>query len=369
MFMGSEGGILGVGTPEVVCMCIYILYENREKHNEPFVFLTHHLTCIYTLSLSLSLFIQFTILLVGYFILGPSELFKLVKEIGKQVQNFRTLGADLSKTVETSVESQLQLEEIRKAQRELNDAFSFRRTINTDETTDVFATTTTTKTVGTEQEEIATTKQEEKKKKKKKIRRRIRKKVAELEPEMIPDMMQQQELMVNDVPPDLDMTSAFTEETVSATNDDTLRQERLERLATGTQQQQQQQQPTTTTVEKESSWYKEEKEPLTVEASAAENARFNAQLTGDWNAQILKNEDKLSPLAVIMQKLALLEEEQRATEERLNEEFRLRAESAEQYFDARRQLLEEAAVEIQAEANMSSSSSLSGGGEPPKSQV
>ena len=75
---------------------------------------------------------QFLIVLVGYFVLGPSDLYKLVKQIGAFIQNIRTLGNDLSTTFESNMESTLQLEEIRKAQRELNDAFSFRRTINVD---------------------------------------------------------------------------------------------------------------------------------------------------------------------------------------------------------------------------------------------
>ena len=62
---------------------------------------------------------------MGYFVLGPSDLYKLVKEIGKFIQNIRTMGTDLTTTFENNMESQLQLEELRKAQRELNDAFSF----------------------------------------------------------------------------------------------------------------------------------------------------------------------------------------------------------------------------------------------------
>jgi Sec-independent protein translocase protein TatA len=71
--------------------------------------------------------------LVGYFVLGPSDLYKLVKEIGKFIQNFRTLGAEATKTFENTMETQLELEDLRKAQRELNDAFSFRRSINVDQ--------------------------------------------------------------------------------------------------------------------------------------------------------------------------------------------------------------------------------------------
>eukprot|EP00804_Cyclotella_cryptica_P009922 CCRYP_017356-RA/>CCRYP_017356-RA protein AED:0.34 eAED:0.36 QI:0/0.5/0.33/1/0.5/0.33/3/1222/192 len=82
-FLGTDGGILGVGAPEVAVT-----------------------------------------LVVGYVILGPSELYKLVKEIGKFIQNFRTLGAEATKSFEATMENQLELTELRKAQRELNEAFS-----------------------------------------------------------------------------------------------------------------------------------------------------------------------------------------------------------------------------------------------------
>ena len=59
------------------------------------------------------------------------------------------------------MESQLQLEELRKAQRELNDAFSFRRSINTDETGDAFSTTATTPRPGEAAAEAATWDDEE----------------------------------------------------------------------------------------------------------------------------------------------------------------------------------------------------------------
>ena len=77
--------------------------------------------------------------MVGYFVLGPSDLYKLVKEIGKFIQNVRNFSTDLSTTFESNMENTLQLEEIRKAQRELNDAFSFRRSINVDEDSEAFS--------------------------------------------------------------------------------------------------------------------------------------------------------------------------------------------------------------------------------------
>ena len=85
---------------------------------------------------------QAVVVLVGYFVLGPTELYKLTKEIGKALQNFRSLSTEASKQFETSMEDQLDLQELRKAQRELDDAFNFRRSINTDETAEAFDTAT-----------------------------------------------------------------------------------------------------------------------------------------------------------------------------------------------------------------------------------
>ena len=69
---------------------------------------------------------------MGYFVLGPSDLYKLTKEIGKTYQHFRTFTTEATASLEKSLESNFQLEEIRKAQRDLNEAFSFRRSINVD---------------------------------------------------------------------------------------------------------------------------------------------------------------------------------------------------------------------------------------------
>jgi hypothetical protein len=75
---------------------------------------------------------------VGYFVLGPSDHYKLVKEIGKFVQNARTLGAEAAKSFEGTMEDQLELKELRRAQRELNEGFGFRRSINTSEFGEAF---------------------------------------------------------------------------------------------------------------------------------------------------------------------------------------------------------------------------------------
>ena len=69
----------------------------------------------------------------------PSDLYKLVKEIGKFIQNFRTLGTEAAKQFEGTMEDQLELTELRKAQAELSDAFSFRRSINTESGGEAFA--------------------------------------------------------------------------------------------------------------------------------------------------------------------------------------------------------------------------------------
>jgi hypothetical protein len=78
--------------------------------------------------------------------------------------------------------------------------------------------------------------------------------------------------------------------------------------------------------------------------------RFVEQLSGNWNAKILANEDKLEPLALLMERLAILEEEKNAADARLEEEFRMRAELEEKYYRNKRQILEEAAADVQASA-------------------
>lgn len=324
MFLGADG-ILGVGAPEVAVT-----------------------------------------LLVGYFILGPSDLYKLTKEIGKFIQSFRTLSSEATKSFENTMENQLEMTEIRKAQEELNNAFSFRRSINTEESGAAFAeglekesasaatggvaaaaaTTTAPPTTTTTTESAAP---------KKRKRRRVKKK------KVVP---------VEDLPPftgdipDLDMSKEFKDEfndqlkteplpkmSDTAKEADRLRDERMDRLKNG--------QPSTPP-----DWYSasesdiasevlsqqtEIAQPSPAEASA-QQSRFANQLAGDWNDQIMANEDKLSPLGKVMDRLAILEEEKRASDARLEEEFRLRAENEEQFYNQKRKLLEEASAEIAASA-------------------
>ena len=263
---------------------------------------------------------QFTILLVGYFILGPSDLYKVVKAIGQGITNLRQLGSDVTKTFENNMESQLQLEELRKAQRELSDAFSFRRSINVDadaEFNTVTLTNATTTTTATAESTTETTTTQAAPKRKK--RKRVKKKMEEPEQTNVPDL---------EMPP-LDDTLIREEE-----ERERLRRERLERLEKAGMPQQQQ-----------------------PSESLEEQERFAQQLSGDWNEYILKNEKALSPLSKIMERLAILEEEKKAADARLEEEFRLRADVEERYYQQKRAILEEAATELQAEGYVSISSS------------
>jgi len=316
MFLGTDGGILGVGAPEVA----------------------------------------FT-LLVGYFVLGPSELYKLTKEVGKFIQNFRTLGAEATKTFESTMENQLELDELRKAQSELNNAFNFRRSINIDDDLDASGSGELRPPAAVREEvagagavsAVADGATEGKKKKKRK-RRRI-KKVVEV-PEEVGN---------TDIP-DLDMSAAFTDEIAEEiTNQDysdaveseeditaRVREERMARLQNGAPEED----PSPdwasaldSDVEKEvpgDPFPSAEDEAQ----SAAEQSRFAAQLTNNWNEGIVENEDKLSPLAKVMDRLAILEKERDAANARLEEEFRLRTELEEKYYREKRAVLEETAGEI-----------------------
>jgi len=340
-FMGSDGGILGIGTPEV-----------------------------------------FTILLVGYFVLGPSDLFKLTKEVGKFVQNVQSFATEATNSLETTMEDQLNLEEIRKAQRELNDAFSFRRSINVDGEQDAFSVTTTTPRIG---DEIADVKYDMSttsavdvgggaaavgegaavaavavapKRKKKRIRRIKVKKPPVVDDEVVaiaPPAIIDQPQLANDVPSELgwgDVDDEFEKagtsmmETISGSvdknNDDDAaaddaaaqtRKERLERLERGIS--------------------KEQSSATTIAAEydvSSEQSRFQQQLSGNWNDQVLANGDKLEPLAQVMNLIALLEEEKIAADERLQEEFKSREQNEEKFYLEKRKLLEEAGAEIQASA-------------------
>lgn len=315
--------------------------------------------------------------------MGPSDLYKLVKEIGKFVQNFQTFTSEATASIENNLESQLQLDEIRKAQRELTDAFSFRRSINVDEDTDAFeinaqsprtATATAavvesmgeTAVMGATVAGAATNGEVMTDSPKKKIRRRRVKRqpptttLVEGEDFNTPPSLAavnkwSEGELANDVP-DLALDDSWFTESEEAADKalreaneelrkeameleaEERRKERIQRLQGSIDSQQQQQQKPN----------EEKTEDETATADAA-SARFAAQLSGNWNSEILAKEEKLSPLANIMERLALLEEEKLAADERLQEEFRLREENEERFYREKRKLLEEAAAQVQAD--------------------
>lgn len=332
-FMGSDGGLLGIGTPEL-----------------------------------------FTIVLIGYFVLGPSDLYKLVKEIGKNIQNFQNFATEATSTLESNLESQFQLEEIRKTQQELTDAFSFRRSINVEEETDPFEINvqsprgqddvvtpaiqdlpeydlSTTATAATGGAAVAP--------KKKKMRRIKRKKspdpaVEDEVPKFPADVATTNQQLANDIPAELDMDKdlQMAEEKAmeaifngsNGSNEDLkleeketsnlaaqIREDRIERLQRGAESQQ------AADNDDDSS-------------SLIEQSRFQQQTSNDWNGQILANNDKLAPLGDVMNLLAVLEEEKSAADKRLQEEFKAREANEENFYLEKRKILEEAAAEIQAAA-------------------
>jgi len=64
------------------------------------------------------------VVLVGYFLLGPTELYRLAKEVGKLVTQLRATATEASDAFSQSMESQLAINEISEAANELQDAFS-----------------------------------------------------------------------------------------------------------------------------------------------------------------------------------------------------------------------------------------------------
>jgi Sec-independent protein translocase protein TatA len=306
--------------------------------------------------------------------LGPSDLYKLTKEIGKFVQNFRTFTTEATASLENNLESQLQLEEIRKAQRELNDAFSFRRSINVDSDTDPFevnvksprlddafaeqdrefaaAAAASSSTAVADGPSVPA--------KKKRVRRVKKQKVAAPVPvedddddnfdfdglDALSNNLQQAPL-ANNVP-DLDAFDEDDEDGNDSLSEaekramesmkearDQLKKERMERL-----------QQRGSSSSDEGGLHKDD-----IEAPANEleqQSRFQQQLSGDWNNKILEMGDKLDPMENIMNRLALLEDQKIAADKRLQEEFKSREENEERYYREKKKLLEEAAAQVQA---------------------
>ena len=316
------------------------------------------------------LLFQFLIVLVGYFVLGPSDLYKLVKQIGAFVQNIQTLGSDLSTTFENNMESTLQLEEIRKAQRELNDAFSFRRTINVDADSDAFsvqagsaqkaeaerlaavAATSATMTVGSN---FTSTQQPSKK-----IRRRIRKKEEEPIVPDIPSMseynMQSSNSILNNVP-DLEMPTSDSDEEAAIIEEE-FNQYVLNPMTSSFDDWDNWDGMNRTGVDTDSQTVTNTDAIRNVTTAAivdpatklAEQTRFQQQLSGNWNSQILNAGDSLEPIALVMNKIALLEQEKKAALKRLDEEYAQRTAIEEKFYKEQRQLLEETARDVQSTA-------------------
>jgi len=323
--LGSDGGILGVGAPEVAVT-----------------------------------------LLVGYFVLGPSDLYKLVKEIGKFIQNFRTLGAEAAKTFEGTMDDQLELTELRKAQSELNEAFSFRRSINTDEGMGAFAENSfsentataaaTTTAAAVASDNVATASDgstvaiEEgvQVKKKRRLVRRKKKKVVE-EDEEGEELSEEFNVpSEEDEYPDLDMLDV-----PNLTEEERSRAERLERLSGSSDDES----------SSEPDWFNASKEDIASEVlsqngeqqqedaamSSYAKQRFQSQLSAeDWNKQIMEKEDELGPLSMVMQRLAILEEEKNAADKRIEEEYQRKMDNEDKYYLEKREVLMDAIADVQS---------------------
>mmetsp|Transcript_24790 Transcript_24790/g.28560 ORF Transcript_24790/g.28560 Transcript_24790/m.28560 type:complete len:446 (+) Transcript_24790:208-1545(+) len=341
MFMGSDGGILGIGTPELI-----------------------------------------TIVLVGYFILGPSELFKLTKQIGKAITNIQTLGAEATRNFEDQMEDTINIEEIRKTQQELSEVFNFRRTINqpneydfttepppvAPEPTMAAAATTAAAAVATTEEAVDNSIAAPKKKKR--IVRRRKKKIVEPEPDLdlnvdmpsdwstdSPSGMADDDTNWFDAPPatpfdgtgnieDLEMPQQPADDaTEFNAYSREARMERLKSSGDGIHND---------ATENADPSYPDDTGMGSmfnnIEDQSEEQSRFAAQLSGGWNKSVMDSEDELSPLPKIMERLAILEEEKNAADARLEEEFRLRGELEEKYYREKRSILEEAASDTQMNA-------------------
>lgn len=295
--------------------------------------------------------------------MGPSDLYKVTKEIGKFVQNIRTFSDEATSTLENSMESQLQLEEIRKAQRELNDAFSFRRSINVEADSSPFEVNAQSPRLDDIPPPVAAAEEEESangKAKKKIRRRRVKKKKVEEEPEEEPFCVgdTKEGDVANNVP-DLSMDDEMADSEKSmldslAEAKEELRKEKLE--ADAAELRKQRLERLQGGAPSDEDRIAEEELALTdgydasLVSAADTQSRFQAQLSGNWNEQILSKEDELGPIASIMERLAILEEEKNAADARLKEEFKVREENEERFYREKRELLEEAAVQVQAQA-------------------
>jgi len=348
-FLGSSSGLFGVGGPEII-----------------------------------------VILLVGYYVLGPTELFKVTKEVGKFIQQLREVFGAYTSQLEEKLEQDLQLEEMRKASRELNQAFNPNSLMNPSTSTSSGMSTTSETTaeaaaaVGADVppvlEATATAGgavvpgtvaalAKNPKKKKKRFKRRKRPKTTEATTtttsEPAPSSMFPNNLGIpqQDIPQELSAPP-------SSGGDTMIEADRMSRLEQGPswfdafdKETRDRARKLTSNPLAPSSLVKDGysmdvQDGVGVGGDAATPppledddpaARFAAQMNGDWNQQVLANananEDTL--MANLMQQLQLLEEEKMAADSRLEEEFRLRGQLEEKYYQEKRLILQDAAEEYQ----------------------
>ena len=279
------------------------------------------------------------------------------------------------------MESTLQLEEIRKAQRELNDAFSFRRSINVDQESEAFsveagsaqanaaaaeaagaaaaastaaaaAATTTTTSAGDDSTTATTTT------KKRKIRRRVKRRPPPTEEAAPPAVAPLTDTPVgpvqNNIPDELDMPSSepasLSQPPMNTNTTATSSSYSAEELAT---------------IESEFDQYTDD---------AAATSRFQQQLSGQWNDHILdaSADGSLEPVAWVMQQLAVLDAERTAAQQRLDDEYAERRQLESNYYEKKRKVLEQSMAETQAQAFAgvnSSSSDNSGSSDKSSKQV
>ncbi|GMI38311.1 hypothetical protein TrCOL_g2817 [Triparma columacea] len=302
-FLGSDGGILGVGAPELV-----------------------------------------VVVLIGYFVLGPQELYKLTKEIGKFISSFRAVGTEATKAFTDNMETQIAMDEIRQARDELNDAFSFRRSINWEEEEE--AELAAKKNAEGEEGAAAKVAKVEAETdglkgegKKKKIRRRVKKRPK---PEPEEELQQQDEAMVGMAGGEkMNFGEGMMEGFAGEVNNEGYIDPDPSRGFEGDQG------------EEERDGLSESYPDLgpvgEEEGEMMANDRFKQQLDVDsWNSNIMDNEESMEPLAVIMKKIALLEEEREGRIKMLEEEFRMKNDLEEKFYREKKVILEEGAKAIGA---------------------
>jgi hypothetical protein len=288
-------------------------------------------------------------------------LYKLVKEIGKFIQNIRTLGTDLSTTFESNMESTLQLEDLRKAQRELNDAFSFRRSINTVEEAGAFSVTAgsaqAAEAAKREEEEMMAAQQASASvsPKERKIRRRVkRRKEDATDVAMSPPATAA--AGITTAPVNL-ASSISSSSTINSCAPDELANNvpDLEMPHTTTTNVGGTAAGVVTETAEELALIESEFAQYTVPLPAADDlvgaqTRFQQQLSGQWNDSIVQNTANLAPMGALMEQVSLLEQERQAALARLEDEFARRKEIETQFYQKRRRAIEEKITEVQEKA-------------------